>query len=589
MTDLEKDTLKTEGLHAPQAPQRAYTSPGRAQAGAGAGDEGYARSLSQAELGPISDDQEHDGTVLGGAALSAEPASSMFEAGGSLPNLNVGDEEHASRGKSAPQPDTALRQRRPKPARAATAPAGGNQKEEEPTPGLVRRGTQAVGALFEPKVPVAPAPGWRSSLKATVTYSWLNILLVFVPVSWACHFAGVDGVVTFVMSFIAIIPLAALLGFATEELAIRVGETLGGLLNATFGNAVELIIAILALVKGELDVVQSSMIGSILSNCLLVLGMCYFAGGLRFHEQTYSVRSAQSNINLLVLATTAFVIPVAFHSFLEDDASQPLDTTNASVLKISHGVAFILLFAYLANLAFTLWTHAYLYSPPTPADPADPNAIPPMAPMAPSNYPPDGPQPPEGGVFRIPSLPSWGSSSDSDSSSDISSESSVDHHQPKLSVVTALTLLVFVTVITGVTAEWLVSGIEDIVSTGNVSEQFVALILLPLVGNAAEHVTAVTVSTKDRLDLAMGVAVGSSIQIALFVVPILILLGWCVGQPLSFYFDEFETLILFISVLAVAFATNDGRTNWLEGLCLMLIYILIALVIWFYDPSTTGL
>ncbi|ORY72411.1 Sodium/calcium exchanger protein-domain-containing protein [Leucosporidium creatinivorum] len=451
------------------------------------------------------------------------------------------------------------------------------RRETIPTlPAFQRKQTTLKAAIVEnlqPKVPVGKAPGWRTSAMSIVKYSWLNVLLIFVPVSWAMHFSGQSPTVTFVMSFLAIVPLAALLGFATEEIALRVGDTFGGLLNATFGNAVELIISILALVKGELNIVRSSMLGSILSNTLLVLGMCYFAGGLRFHEQGYGVRAAQLNINLLGISVTAIVIPVAFHVFLDMRTDESIAVTDESVLKISRGVAIILLFVYGGYLTFQLWTRAYLYMPQEqgPDDPPPPPALPFI----------EGPQPPtEGGVFRIPSLPSWGGSSSSSSSS--ASTLSADEHTPKLSIKASFALLLAVTVVTGFTAEWLVSSIDGLTSTGAVSTEFVALILLPLVGNAAEHVTAVTVAAKGKLDLSMAVAVGSSIQIALFVIPILILLGWCIGQPLSFYFDPFETVVLFISVVSVNWAIADGRTNWLEGMTLMVIYLIIALVFWYY-------
>ncbi|GAA6052372.1 hypothetical protein JCM3770_000210 [Rhodotorula araucariae] len=477
-----------------------------------------------------------------------------------------------------------------------TAPPLHGALREESMPGVQRTTTRPlIGMhLLEPRVPVAKAPGWRSSLLNIARYSYLNLLLVFVPVSWICHFTNQSPTLIFVVSFVAIVPLAALLGFATEDIALRVGETIGGLLNATFGNAVELIIAILALTKGELDIVQSSMIGSILSNCLLVLGMCLFAGGVRMHEMSYSVRAAQVNLNLLGLAVTAIVIPVAFHSFVDDDANEPLDVTNKKVLQISHGVAIILIIVYIASLVFQLWTHAYMYAPKPRFDPNDPDAAAAQAAAHTQLIIPGEPQPPtEGGVFRIPSLPSWGSSSDDGSSSTSSSSSSSgnsqDAHTPKMLARVAMLLLVVVTVITGVTAEWLVSSIEGLVATGGVSEQFVALILLPLVGNAAEHVTAVTVAAKDKLDLSLAVAVGSSIQIALFVIPVLILLGWCIGQPLTFYFDEFETTVLFISVVGVNWAIADGKTNWLEGLVLMVIYVIIALVFWYYDPTGSSL
>ncbi|GAA6053123.1 hypothetical protein JCM3770_002864 [Rhodotorula araucariae] len=508
-------------------------------------------------------------------------------------------------------------------------------------------------ALLEPKKPVGKNPSFRQCLVNTARYSWLNLLLIAVPVAWALDLSHQSPTVVFCMSFIAIVPLAALLGFATEELAMRVGDAFGGLLNATFGNAVELIIAILALVKGELNIVRSSMLGSLLSNCLLVLGGAYFAGGIKFYEQGHSIRNAQLNVNMLGIAVTAIVIPVGFHSFLNSDGRQSEAMTDDAVLRLSRGIAFILLIVYACYLVFQLWTHSYLYVPAPPRDPRAPfgNV---------GGY--DGPQPPtEGRVFRMPSLPSWGSSSTSSTAPPLSNvahsvrsrASSFAHgdqphpvdvdgdevhlarvitshsaaesvafavhatdaqaqaaaaegfahvhdlekgaagdahadaleHQPKLSPWFGFGLLVVITILTGVTAEFLVGSIDGLTQTGNISREFVALILLPVVGNAAEHVTAVTVATRNKLDLSLAVAVGSSIQIALFVIPILILLGWAIGQPLDLQFDTFETLLVFLSILVVNFAIGDGRSQWMEGIALMFIYVIIALVTWYY-PGT---
>ncbi|BGP56684.1 hypothetical protein JCM8202v2_004314 [Rhodotorula sphaerocarpa] len=515
--------------------------------------------------------------------------------------------------------------------------------------------------LLEPKKRLGKNPSVRQCMINVARYSWLNLLFVFVPVSWAMHFSHQSATVTFCVSFFAIVPLAAILGFATEELAIRVGDAFGGLLNATFGNAVELIIAILALVKGELGIVRSSMLGSILSNCLLVLGGCFFAGGIRFHEQGYSLRAAQLNINLLGIAVVAIVIPVAFHSFTQS-AGTGAEETTVNVLKLSRGISFILLFVY--DLTFQLWTHAYLYAAPkTPRPPTSSTA-------ALLIYNEGPPAPSEGKVFRIPSLPSWGSSSSSSSSSSstasaasrgrarrdaameedepvgYSAEEAAQHdadlarvptaasdtfrrpigsrekdleaqhqhqptgvsfaaaaaadaedgttpfrgdgggdeHAPQLSVWFAFALLAVITGLTGLTAECLVDSIDGLTETGNVSKEFVALILLPVVGNAAEHVTAITVATKNKLNLSLAVAVGSSIQIAFFVIPVLVLLGWAIGQPLDFDFNQFETLVVFLAGCVVNWAIQDGRTNWLEGLTLMALYVIIALVFWWYDP-----
>ncbi|KDE05621.1 hypothetical protein MVLG_03993 [Microbotryum lychnidis-dioicae p1A1 Lamole] len=444
--------------------------------------------------------------------------------------------------------------------------------------------------LLTPKKPVGAPPGWKLSFINTLRYSYLNILLVFIPIAWAMNFSHQTAAVCFFTSFAAIVPLAALLGFATEELALRVGDALGGLLNASFGNATELIISILALVKGELRVVQSSMLGSILSNCLLVLGMCFFAGGLRFHEQGYESRSANLNINLLGVAISSIIIPVGFVAFVTDDNLLDAATTARDVMSISRGVAILLLITYIGYMLFQLWTHSYLFVPVV-LEPGEKRR--PIAAYI------EGPQPPtEGGVFRIPSLPSWGGSSSSASSvlsrvdtnrsdhdAEAQSMQDKDHHTPRLSVVYAFVLLLIVTGLTGYTAEILVGSIDGLVSTTSLNREFVALILLPLVGNAAEHITAVTVASKGKLDLAMSVAVGSSIQIALFVIPLLVLIGWMIGQPLTLAFDPFETLILFLSICAVNFAIQDGRSNWLEGGTLMMAYVVIAIVA-FYYPGT---
>ncbi|BGP17887.1 hypothetical protein JCM10213_000965 [Rhodosporidiobolus nylandii] len=501
--------------------------------------------------------------------------------------------------------------------------------------------------LLEPKKPVGKNPSFTRCLINTCKYSWLGVLFAFVPVAWAMDLSHQSSTLTFVFSFLAIIPCAAWLGFATEELALRVGDALGGLLNATFGNAVELIISILALTKGELDIVRSSMLGSILSNCLLVLGGCFFAGGIKYHEQGYSTRAAQLHINLLGIAVTALVAPVAFHYFLAQDPSR-IPLADDAVLRLSRGVSFILLFVYLCYLVFQLWTHSYLYVPHPARDPRAPL---PASTAALLLYT-DGPQPPsEGRVFRIPS---WGSSSSSsstrsslrttrsrassvhaahaeeaglpptttamgeepvafsasDAQTQVLNEGGMnahdvekalsgpnvpagnghdldEHEEPKLSVWFALGLLCVTTAVTGVTAEFLVSSIDGLTESTSINREFVALILLPVVGNAAEHVTAITVATKNKLDLSLAVAVGSSIQIALFVIPVLVLLAWVIGQPLDFLFDPYETLLVFLCILSVNLAISDSRTHWMEGLSLMAAYVVIALTAWFY-PGTAA-
>ncbi|KAJ6494772.1 Sodium/calcium exchanger protein-domain-containing protein [Mycena vitilis] len=434
---------------------------------------------------------------------------------------------------------------------------------------------RAATTLFTPERKIAKAPSVLVSIRSIITASWLNVLLIFIPLSWAFHFAQKDNdTLIFVFSFLAIIPLAKLLAFATDELSMRVGQTLAGLLNATLGNAVELIVAIIALLKCQLGIVQSSLIGSILSNLLLVLGMCFFAGGIKFSEQGFGASATQLNSSLLTISVIAVLLPAAFR-FSVTTASDP-DSGN-DILKVSHGVALILLFIYGAYLFFQLYTHATMYGD----DSGDIVPSTKYIPRAKKN---------KAGANGVN-----GTSTDiattSTAHTDVENGSPVEAEEeeeevPQLSVYMTIGLLAVVTVFVALTAEWLVDSIDGLTQKGGISKEFVGVILLPIVGNAAEHVTAVSVSVKDKLTLSLGVAVGSSIQIALFVIPFIVTLAWILGKPLTMLFDPFESIALFLAVLTVNYVVQDGRSNWLEGLLLMCLYIILGTSFYFY-PGTS--
>ncbi|KAJ3983956.1 calcium proton exchanger [Lentinula detonsa] len=431
---------------------------------------------------------------------------------------------------------------------------------------------RAKTSLLTPPRSIGPAPSFLQSMKSIIMASWLNVLLVCIPVSWALNFAMKDQhTLVFVFSFLAIIPLAKLLAFATDELSIRVGQTLAGLLNATLGNAVELIVAIIALVQCKLHIVQSSLIGSILSNLLLVLGMCFFAGGLRFSEQGFGAVATQLNSSLLTLSVIAVLLPAAFHMNVttETDSDEGQD-----ILKVSHGSYFsvslvgapktgayrLFVLVYASYLFFQLYSHATLYTD----DDAKPSTPYPKRRHRGTTI--EEPQP----------------------DGDLERNKEEEDETPQMSLFTTIALLVIVTVFVAVTAEWLVDSIDGLTSSGAISEEFVGIILLPIVGNAAEHVTAVTVSVKDKLTLSLGVAVGSSIQIALFVIPFIITLGWILGKPLTLLFDPYESITLFLAVLTVNYCVQDGKSNWLEGMILMCLYVILCVTFWYYpgsDPS----
>ncbi|KAH9838413.1 calcium/proton exchanger [Rhodofomes roseus] len=470
-----------------------------------------------------------------------------------------------------------------------------------------------LSAQLEPARPIGSPPGVWQGIKAIIMMSWLNVLLVCIPVSWALNFAlphtDSNDTLIFIFSFLAIIPLAKLLAFATDELSIRVGQTLAGLLNATLGNAVELIVAIIALIHCELQVVQSSLVGSILSNLLLVLGMCFFAGGVKFSEQGFGQSAVQLNSSLLTVSVIAVLLPAAFHevagSIIPDDKEGP------DVLSFSRGAAVILLFIYGSYLVFQLFSHKELYEDGAdvfrstnypagrttlqkprwlhvPARRRNPNAsAEPLTPPAADkqNYEMAGMASSPRAMSDDPATASPAGSVSEHTAPDMEAQKSGEEEEietPLLSVPVTIGLLVVVTVLVAVTAEWLVDSIDGLTDSGHIQKEWVGLILLPIVGNAAEHVTAVTVSVKDKLTLSLGVAVGSSIQIALFVIPFIVILSWIIGKPLTMLFDPFESIVLFLSVLVVNYTVQDGKSNWLEGMILMCLYLIIAVTFWYY-------
>ncbi|KAJ7475792.1 Sodium/calcium exchanger protein-domain-containing protein [Mycena latifolia] len=425
---------------------------------------------------------------------------------------------------------------------------------------------RAATSMFKPEKKVGQAPGVLASIRSIIFASWLNVLLVFIPISWAFNFADKEQhTLVFVFSFLAIIPLAKLLAFATDELSMRVGQTLAGLLNATLGNAVELIVAIIALTQCQLGVVQSSLIGSILSNLLLVLGMCFFAGGVKFSEQGFGASATQLNSSLLTISVIAVLLPTAFR-FSVTATSDP--DSGQDILKASHGVALILLFIYGSYLFFQLYSHATLYGDKS-------GDI-----IKSTKYAPREKKVKDGDRNEATT-----SSVVPDAEAANAKEEEEEEETPQLSLFMTLGLLAVVTVIVAVTAEWLVDSIDGLTQGGVISKEFVGIILLPIVGNAAEHVTAVSVSVKDKLTLSLGVAVGSSIQIALFVIPFIVTLAWILGKPLTMLFDPFESIALFLAVLTVNYVVQDGKSNWLEGMILMCLYLILGTTFWFY-PGT---
>ncbi|KAF2001800.1 calcium/proton exchanger [Amniculicola lignicola CBS 123094] len=619
-----------------------------------------------------------------------------------------------------------------------------------------------------PPMPTRMKNGTIRFLKHTkdaLTYNWINLLLIFVPIGIASKPAKLAPEIIFSMNAIAIIPLAGLLAHATEAVAVRVGDTLGALLNVSFGNAVELILFIILLAGNQIRVVQAALLGSILANLLLILGMAFLFGGLRYQEQIYNNTVTQMSACMLSLAVMSLLLPTAFHSAFSNYARADKQT-----LHVSRGTSVILLLVYILYLIFQLKSHSYMYAS-TPQHIIDEESHPGVlagvldssssssSSSDSSSTDSDSTAGSHTTAKRIkrafrtrrrrksnasskesPSVPSVmnspsvenhksyfehqrnrsnehdvavsstplsrrgsflnavmsGDEADTDEhvhqpvvrDFEVASSGSLPttkkekktkhksrhhhrhshhrHHErraskeenekdeieqsttnettlkvafaddveqittattarrpfvirpalpsllssnvfnnpqnppppanvdeaPLMSRTAAVMMLLISTGLVAICADFMSDAIEPMVEKTGISQAFIGLIILPIVGNAAEHVTAVLVATKNKMDLAIGVAVGSSIQIAIFITPVIVLLGWCMGKEMSLYFNIFETVALFATVFVVNFLVLDGRSNYLEGSLLIAAYVIIALASFFYpdgcDASQIG-
>jgi Ca2+:H+ antiporter len=371
------------------------------------------------------------------------------------------------------------------------------------------------------------------------TKNLLSILLVFVPISIAGHFLDWGASVIFITSALAIIPLAAWMGTATEEIAVVLGPTLGGLMNATFGNATELIIGLVALNAGLIDVVKASITGSIIGNLLLVMGLSMFLGGLRYKEQTFQPIIARSNASAMNLAVIAILLPTAV-----DVTSTGI--SDATLQSLSGAVSVVLILVYGLTLLFSMKTHSYLY---------------------------------DVGLVEV--------EAEAEAAAEASPQTS-EHGEVKVNLPLWIGVLLAATLTVAVESELLVASLEEATASLGLSALFTGVILVPIIGNAAEHATAVTVAMKNKMDLSVSVAVGSSLQIALFVAPVLVLAGWLLGQPMTLDFNPFELVAVAVSVLIANSVSSDGRSDWLEGTLLLAAYAVLGITFYFH-PVIEGI
>ena len=350
----------------------------------------------------------------------------------------------------------------------------------------------------------------------------MNALLVFVPIAmlmeWVLHSPPMW---IFVVACLGIIPLAGLMGHATEEIAEHVGEGLGGLLNATFGNAAELIIAVMALRAGLFDLVKASITGSIIGNVLLVFGLSAFVGGMKYETQRFNRTAAGLGSTLLVLSAVGLVVPAVFHMIVGN-------TAPGAERNLSLEIAIVLMATYVASLIFTLRTHKHLY---------------------------------------------MGDARESDP------EGAYEDHAP---LSRSIGMLVAATVGVAVMAEFLVGAAEATAEQLGWSEIFVGVIVVAIIGNAAEHSTAIIMAAKNKMDAAVNIAVGSSIQVALFVAPLLLFLSYFIApRPMDLIFTSFEVLAVGLCVGIMALCAMDGESHWMEGVQLLAVYIILGIAFYF--------
>jgi len=358
-------------------------------------------------------------------------------------------------------------------------------------------------------------------IKLLLDFWPLTLLMIFIPVGCCSAYFHWGPATTFILNFLAIVPMAWLIGQCTEDVASKLGQVYGGLVNAWMGNVVEMVLIIAALKHNEVVVVRATLIGSILSNILLVAGCSFFFGGLKYKVQEFNTMSAGILCSLLMFSVLCLGLPTVYNTVLEK--------ADADLLNISRVLSFFLITVYGEFMFFQLYTHAFLF---------------------------DGED---------------------------------DEEDVYLSLPEAVLTLSFASVVCAVCSEFLIRSIDGTVKSLSLSKEFIGIILLPIIGNAAEHYTAVVVSMKNKMDLSVGCAIGSSVQMSLLVTPFSVLCGWAMGVPMTLDLHPYELMVLLASILTVQTIIHDGKTNWLEGALLCTAYLVIALIYFLEDPKYSDL
>lgn len=369
--------------------------------------------------------------------------------------------------------------------------------------------------------------------------SLIYLLLIFTPIAIALEFINTDHIVIFVVASVALIPLAKLIGDSTEHLSVHYGATLGSLLNVTFGNAAEIIIAIVAINAGLIDLVKASITGAILGNILLIFGLSILAGGIRYKEQYFSQENVGLQSSMLFLAIIGLAIPTILVNTLNADSANTSIQNQLNIQILSDILAFLLLAIYIAGIIFTFFTHKHLF-------------------LTQSHFDHKKDQKEEGRVKE-------------------------EGHSSTTSWSKRKSFLFLGLSMAGVIAisEILVGSVEVTAKQFGFGELFVGAIIIGIVGNAAEHSSAIVLARKGKIELSIGIAAGSGTQIALFVVPILVIAGILMNQPFSLVFTLFELVTIFLAAIILNLISRDGKSNWFEGILLTFVYVIIAIGFFF--------
>jgi Ca2+:H+ antiporter len=474
----------------------------------------------------------------------------------SLTNIDSGAEHSDS--ESPLRPPTHLLRRREshghETAMSSAVEMSERRGSRPPTPQAAAVAAAAAAFVAEAAPPVPteehgpkePDESIPQQLKKFLTGSKVNVLLIFVFIAFISGFGKWSDSVTFTTSFLALIPLAAALGDFTEDIAKRTNDATAALINVTFGNATELIISLVALKYGQFDIIKFSLIGSIIGNMLLVLGTSFLLAGLKNRSLTFNPAATNSYLSTLILSCLCFVGPTAY-STIDAAAANPIYT-----LRVSREISVLMIGVYVAYLYFQQKTHRHLFDeqPASPRDAAD------------------------GGAAATTGASGQAAVQDDDD----------DDDDPEYSFWFSFVGTAIVALLISVLSDFLVDSLEGAAEGLHLSRHFIGLVLVPIVGNVAEHASAIMMAMKMKLDIAIGVALGSSVQIGMFVMPIICLCGTFMGQDLDLTMGTFTTATLFVTVLLTFAVSNAGSATWLSGLKLTAAYAILALA-FFHAPD----